>query len=114
VEKSIYGCSTTESVEGSALSLESVDNVHSSDGFSTSVLSVGDGISDNVLEERLEDLSGVVVDERGDSLNTTSSCESSDCGFSDSLNRSLVGSLCVSLGTNFAHSFTAFTACHFC
>ncbi len=55
--------STSESVDGSALSLKSIDDVHSSDGFSSGVLSVGDGISDNTLEESLEDLSGVIIDE---------------------------------------------------
>lgn len=56
--------STSETVDGSALPLKSIDNIHSSDGFSSGVLSVGDGISDNTLEESLEDLSGVIIDER--------------------------------------------------
>ncbi len=55
--------STTEAVDSSALSLEGVDDVHSGDGFSSGVLSVGDGISDDTLEESLEDLPGVIIDE---------------------------------------------------
>ena len=78
--------SSSETIDGSALSLKSVDNVHSSDGFSSGVLSVGDGISDDTLEESLEDLSGVIIDERRDSLDTSSSGESSDGGFGDALN----------------------------
>lgn len=38
----------TETVEGSALSLESVDDVKSGDGLSLRVLGVGDGVSDDV------------------------------------------------------------------
>ena len=44
---------TSESVKGAALSLEGVDNVKSGDGLAASVLSVGDGVSDNVLKEHL-------------------------------------------------------------
>ena len=55
--------SASEAVDGSSLSLEGVNDVHSGHGFSASVLSVGDGVSDNAFEESLEDLSGVVIDE---------------------------------------------------
>ena len=55
--------SATETVDGSALSLEGVDDVHGGDGFSSGVLSVGDCVSDDALQESLEDLSGVVIDE---------------------------------------------------
>ncbi len=39
--------STSESVDGSSLSLKSIDDIHSSDSFSSGVLSVGDGISND-------------------------------------------------------------------
>ena len=70
--------SSAETVEGSALSLESVDDVDGGDGLSLGVLSVGDGVTDDVLEESLEDGSGLVIDSARDSLDTTSSGESSD------------------------------------
>jgi len=75
----------SKSVKGSSLSLESVDDVEGGDGLSVSVLSVSDGISDNSGEEELEDLSGVLVDEEGDSLDTSSSGESSDGWLGDAL-----------------------------
>ena len=70
--------SAAEAVEGSALSLESVDDVDGGDGLSLSVLGVGDGVPDDVLEEGSENESGLVVDERADSLDTASSGESSN------------------------------------
>ena len=85
--------SASETVDGAALSLESVDDIHGGHGFSSGVLSVGDGVSDDALEESLEDLSGVIVDERRDSLDTSSSGESPDGGLGDALN----GSSCVAL-----------------
>ena len=67
------------------MSLEGVDDIHGGDGLSPGVLSVGDGISDDSLEEALEDLSGVIVDEGGDSLDTSSSGEPADGGLGDAL-----------------------------
>jgi len=83
------------------------------------VLSVGDGVSDDAFEESLEDLSGVVVDEGGDSLDTSSSGQSSDGWLGDTLNGGLVASLLGdSLGSDFtlsSDSFSAFalsSSCH--
>jgi hypothetical protein len=55
-------CLTTETVEGAALALESVDNVEGGDSLALGVLSVGDGVTDNALEEGLEDTTGLFVD----------------------------------------------------
>ena len=57
------GCLTSESVEGPALALQSVDDVHGGDGLPLGVLCVGDGITDDVLKEHLQDTSGLLVDE---------------------------------------------------
>ncbi len=53
---------TTEPVEGTALSLESVDDIKGGDGLALGMLGVGDGITDDALEERLEDTTGLFVD----------------------------------------------------
>jgi hypothetical protein len=45
--------SASEAVEGAALSLESVDDVHSSNSLAPGMLGVGDCIPDDVLEESL-------------------------------------------------------------
>jgi hypothetical protein len=85
--------STSETVDGPALTLESVDDVHGGDGFSPGVLSVGHGISDDTLEEALEDVPGVIIDERGDPLDATSSGEPADGGLGDAFD----GGSCVPL-----------------
>ena len=56
-------CLTSESVEGPALSLQGIDDVHGCDGLPLGVLGVGDGITDDVLEEHLQDTTGLLVDE---------------------------------------------------
>jgi hypothetical protein len=53
---------TTETVEGTALTLESVDNVEGSDGLALGVLSVCDGVTDDTLKEGLQNTTGLLVD----------------------------------------------------
>ena len=49
------------------------------------MLSVGNRVADDRLKEELEDTTGLVVDKTGDTLNTTSSCETADSGLGDTL-----------------------------
>jgi len=67
------------------LTLQCVDDVHGGDGLPLSVLSVGDGISDDVLEENLEYASGFLVDESRDTFDTSSSGQTSNSGLGDTL-----------------------------
>ena len=53
---------TTETVQGAALSLQGVDDVQRRDRLALGVLGVGDGITDDTLEEGLEDTSGLLID----------------------------------------------------
>jgi hypothetical protein len=53
---------TTETVQGAALSLQCVDNVEGCDGLALGVLSVGDGVTDDTLEEGLQDTASLFVD----------------------------------------------------
>jgi hypothetical protein len=53
---------STETVQSAALSLQSIHNIEGGDGFSLGVFSVGDGVTDNTLEESLEDTTGLFID----------------------------------------------------
>ena len=97
---------STESVEGSALSLERVDDVESGDGLALGVLGVSDGVADHVVEEDLEDTSGLLVDQSGDALDTTSSSKSSDGGLGDALDV-VSHDLAVTLGAALAKTFAS-------
>ena len=100
---------STESVKSSALSLESVDNIESSNSLSLGVLGVGDSITDDVFEEDLEDASGFFVDQAGDSLDTASSSKSSNGGFGDSLDV-ITKDLSVTLGASLSESLASFAS----
>lgn len=53
---------TTETVQGAALPLEGVDNIERGDSFALGMLSVGDGVTDDTLEEGFQDGAGLLVD----------------------------------------------------
>ena len=78
-------CLTAESVEGPALSLKSIDDVHGCDGLPLGMLCVGDGITDDVFQENLENTTGLFVDEARDSLYTTSASKTTDGWLCDTL-----------------------------
>jgi hypothetical protein len=56
---------TTETVQGAALTLKSVDNVERSDGLALGVLGVCDGVTDDTLKEGLQNTTGLLVDHWG-------------------------------------------------
>jgi hypothetical protein len=48
-----HSCLTTESIKGSSLSLQGINNIERGDGLALGVLSVGDRVTDNTFEEAL-------------------------------------------------------------
>ena len=100
---------TSESVQGASLSLEGVDDIKSSDGLAASMLSVGDSVSDDVLEEHLQDTSGLLVDEARDALDTASAGQSADGRLGDALDV-VSQDLSVSLSSALAQSLSSFSA----
>ena len=76
---------TSESVQGASLPLQSVHNVHGCDGFPLGVLCVGDGVTDHVLQENLENSTGLLVDEAGDTLHTTTASQTPNGRLCDTL-----------------------------
>ena len=99
----------SETVDGSALSLQSVDDVEGGDGLAASVLGVGDGVTDDGFQEGLEDSAGLLVDQSGDSLDSTTAGETADGRLGDSLDV-IAENLAVTLGASLAESLSSFTA----
>ena len=62
---------TSESVESTSLPLQSVDNIHSGDCLPLCVLSVSDGITDDILKEHFENGTGLLVDQSRNTLDST-------------------------------------------
>ena len=100
-----WNCLTSESVQGASLPLEGIDDIHGSDGLPLGVLGVGDGVTDDILQEHLhtrqlqvhdtattkkdvhlQDTSGLFIDKTTYPLDSSSSCQSSNSRLGDALN----------------------------
>jgi len=92
---------TSESVQGTSLPLEGIDNVHGCDGLPLGVFGVGDGVPDDVLKEDLEYSTGLLVDESGDTLDSTTTRQTPDGGLGDALDV-ISQHLTVTLGASLA------------
>jgi hypothetical protein len=73
------------------------------------VLGVGDGVTDDRLEERLEDTAGFLVDHGGDTLDTATTGKTTDSGLGDTLDV-VAENLAVALGTALAETLASFSA----
>jgi len=100
---------TTESVEGSALPLEGIDDIHGGDSLPLGVFSVGDSVTDDVLKEDLEDTSGLLIDEARDTLDTTTASQTADSGLGDTLDV-ITQDFAVTLGASLAESLASFAS----
>ena len=96
-----FGCLTSETVKGAALSLECVHHIKGGHSLPAGMLGVGHGISDDVLKEHLQHTSGLLVDKTRDTLDTTSAGQSSDSRLGDTLDV-VSQDLPVSLGSSLA------------
>ena len=104
----------SEAVDGSSLALEGVDDVEGGDGLAAGVLCVGDRVADDGLQERLEDSAGLLVDESGDSLHSTTTSKSSDGRLGDSLDV-VPQDLAMALGSSLAETLSSLaTSGHLC
>jgi len=104
------GCLTSETVKSATLSLESVDNIEGGNSLSLSVLCVCDGITDDTFEEGLENTTGLFVNHGRDTLDTTTTRETSNRRLCDTLDV-VTKNLAVTLGSSLAETLSALSAC---
>ena len=93
-----------EAVERLALALKSVDHVECGHGLSAGMLSVANGVADNVSKERLQDTAGLFVHHSGDALDSTTTGKTTDGRLGDSLDV-VTHDLAMTLGTFSRFSF---------
>ena len=104
---------SAEAVEGLALALERVHDIHSRDGLAASVLGVGNRVTDHVLEEHLEYATGLLVDEARDALYATTACKTANSRLGDALDV-IPEHLAVALSAALAKTFASFSATRHC
>ena len=106
-------CLASEAIERAALPLECVDNVHSGDGLAFGVLSVSDGVTDDVLQEDLKYPAGLLVNEPGDALDTTATSQTSYGRLGYALDV-VTKHFTMPLGPSFSQTFTALASSSHC
>jgi hypothetical protein len=74
------------------------------------VLSVGNSVTDDTLEEGLEDTASLLVDHSGDTLDTTTTCETADSGLGDTLDV-VAQNLAVTLGATLSETLATLSTC---
>jgi hypothetical protein len=74
------------------------------------VLGVGDGVTDDGLQEGLEDTTGLLVDHGRDTLDTATASETADSGLGDTLDV-VTQDLAVTLGAALAETLAALSTC---
>ena len=89
--------------------LERVDNIQRGNRLAFGVFGVGDSITNDALEEGLENTAGLLVDHGRDTLDTTTTSETADSGLGDTLDV-VAKNLAVTLGSTFAEALATFSA----
>jgi hypothetical protein len=89
------------------LPLQSIDNIHGSDGLSLGMLGVGYSITDDILKEHLQDTTGLFIDETRDTLDTTTASKTTDSGLGDTLDV-VTKDFPVTLGASLSKTFSSF------
>ena len=77
------------------------------------MLGVGHGVTDDVLEEDLEDTAGLLVDEAGDALDATTASETADGRLGDALDV-VAQHLAVAHRAALAEPLATLTTCRHC
>ena len=98
---------SSKAIQSASLPLQGIDNVHGGDSLPLGVLSVGDGISDDVLQEDLENSTSLLIDESRDPLDSSTAGQSPDGGLGDALDV-VPQHLAMTLGSSLPESLSSF------
>ena len=100
---------TAEAVQGASLAFQGIDHIHGGDGLPLGVLGVGDGITDDILQEHLQHTTSLLVDQARDTLHSATASQATDGGLGDSLDV-ITKDLAMALGASFAESLSSLAA----
>merc|ERR1712198_290177 len=100
---------SSEAIEGPALPLQGIHHVHGGHSLPLGMLGVGHSVTDDILQENLENTPGLLINETTDPLNTTPSCKSPNCRLGNALDI-IPQHLTVSLGTTLAQTLATFAS----
>ena len=91
------------------MAFQGVNDVHGGDRLPLGVFRVGDGVTDHVLEEHLENTASFLVDETGDALDTATTGKTADGRLRDALDV-VTQNFAMAFGASLSESFASFAA----
>lgn len=100
---------TSETVQSAALTFQSVDDVHGGDCLSLGMFSVCDSITNDVFKEHLQDTTGFFVDQARDTLDTSTTGQTTDCWLGDTLDV-ITKNFAMTFCASFTETFSSFSA----
>jgi hypothetical protein len=100
---------TSETVQGVALTLQGIHDVHGCDYIYSCMLGVSGRVTDTILEEDLEDSMGLFINQTRDTLDTTTMSQTMDIGLSNTLDV-IMKDITMPLGASLSKSFSSFSS----
>ena len=100
---------STEAIQGLSLSLEGIDYIHGCNSLSACVFGVGDRVTNDILQEDLQDTAGFFVDQTRDTLDSTTASQTTNGGLSNSLDI-ITKDLSMTLGASLSETFSTFSS----
>jgi hypothetical protein len=98
----------SEAVQGPSLALQGIHHIQGSDSLTTSMLSVGHSIADDILQEDLQDSTGLLIDQTADALDTSTTSQTANSRFGDTLDV-ITKDLAVTFSTSLSQTLASFT-----
>lgn len=108
-KRAALGQLASETVQRTTLTLQCVHDIHGRDGLPLGVFRIRDSIADDVLQENFEHTSCFFVDQARDTLDATSSCETSNSWLRDALDV-IAQHLSMALSATLSQSFSSFAS----
>ena len=109
---------TAESIKSVSLPLQGIHDVHGGNGLSPGVLSVGDGITDDVLKELPQNSTSLFIDETREMLDSTTAGKTTDGIFGKTLTDVAAQDLPVEHGGSLSETLSSsryfYLTCCFC
>merc|ERR1719209_945847 len=100
---------SSKAIQGPALPLQGIHHIHGSHSLPLGMFGVGHGVTDDILQEHLENTPGLLIDETADPHDTTPSSKPPDCRLGDALDV-VPQHLAMSLGPSLAQALASFTS----
>ena len=100
---------STETVQGPPLPLQSIHNIHRGNSLPPSMLSISHSITNNILEESLQNSPSLLIDKTRDTFHTTTTSQTTDSRLGDTLDV-VTKDLPVALGTSLSESFSSLSS----